>query len=267
MYYRSVLAKVERPGDSERGPRARREREIDALRHRILDAAEEILVGEGYAGLSMRKLAEAVEYAPSTLYGYFPDKQSILAAVIERTSGLLIEALDDAAATPGPLTRLRMLGRAYLEFAFEYPRQYEVLFLLRGPTVPVIESDAFTAAVERFREAVSEGVRKGVFRRANPDETAQAFWAACHGLVALLLTHHDRYDFAAADKLMEATLTLQLEGLRPQAFGLAAPVEQEAGEPPEPAVRPVESALASGSIAASLARQAGMRTRTYADQR
>lgn len=229
-----------------RGPQARRMREIEALRDRILDAAETILISDGYEHLSMRRLADAVEYAASTIYGYFADKSAILAAVMERTCGLLVEALDRAALTPGPLTRLRMLARAYVEFALEHPKHYEVLFLLRGPTVPVIETPAFAAAVEHFREAVAEGVRSGTFRRVNVDESAQACWAACHGLVSLLLLHGDRYDFAEPERLLESTVTLLIEGVRPQAFGFApgtvpAKPEADAEPEPEPAVAGFES--------------------------
>jgi hypothetical protein len=115
-----------------------------------------------------------------------------------------------------------MLGRAYIEFGLHFPRHYEVLFMLRGRTIPVVETPAFEAAASHFRQAVADGVKTGAFRRCNPDETAQAFWAACHGLVCLLLTHADRYDFVPAEKLLEGALTLQLEGLRPQSFGFSA---------------------------------------------
>jgi AcrR family transcriptional regulator len=225
MLYQRVIAQAPLPRltvELDRGPQARRLREIEALRQRILDAAETILVEEGYESLSMRRLAEAIEYAPSTIYGYFRDKKAILGAVLERTTRLLTEALARAAATPGPLTRLRMLGRAYVEFGFDYPRQYEVLFVLRGATVPVIETPAFCAAVDCFREAVSEGVRTGAFRRCVPEETAQAFWAACHGIVSLVLTQSDRFTFADHDQLLEAMLTLQIEGLRPPSLNRVA---------------------------------------------
>jgi AcrR family transcriptional regulator len=221
----------------DRGPQARRLREIETLRQRILDSAETILVEEGYDSLSMRRLAEAIEYAPSTIYGYFKDKKAIVAAVLERTTKQLLDALTRASATPGPLTRLRMLGRAYVEFAFQYPRQYEVLFVLRGPDVPVLDTPLFGAAVESFREAVADGVKAGNFRRCNPDEVAQSFWAGCHGLVSLLLTQSDRYAFVESDRLLEAMLTLQIEGLRPTAFGIAGGAR--AAAPAEP-VEPVE---------------------------
>lgn len=224
----AVAAAVDDTADEARGPQARREREIEQLRHLILDAAETLLVEEGYERLSMRRLADAIEYAPSTLYGYFRDKKAILAAVLERTTGELVAALQQAARTPGPLTRLRMLGRAYVEFALKYPRQYEVLFQLRGPTIPVIDTPAFTAAVQHFEAALTEGVHSGQLKRVPVEETAQAFWAACHGLISLLLTHGDRYDFAAPERLLESLLTMQIEGLRPAGFGLSTTREREA---------------------------------------
>ena len=229
MLYRHVIAKLDE--GAARGPQARRAREVEELRHRILDMAEEILIAEGYAGLSMRRIADAVEYAPSTIYGYFKGKQEILCAVIERTAERLIEALDAAARTPGPLSRLRMLGRSYVEFALRYPRHYEVLFMLHGPTVPEVDSPAFTSAIEHIRDAVSDGIAEGVFRRMDIDETAQAFWAACHGVASLLLSRGDRYDFVAAERLMENVLTLQLEGIRPVAFGITAPVREPRRSP------------------------------------
>lgn len=270
MFYRSVISKVE-PGE-ERGPRARRQREVESLRHLILDAAEEILTREGCEALSIRRLAEAVEYAPSTIYGYFDDKKAILTAVVERTTGAFLEALSAAAATPGPLTRLRMLGRAYVEFALHYPRHYEVLFLQRGGITPEVETPAFTAAIEHFREALDEGVKKGVFRRLNAEETAQAFWAACHGLIGLLLTHGERYPFAEPERLVEALLTMQLEGLRPQAFGLAAPalprvVSEPVEEPESPPAAPPAPPVNASSITANLARQAAWRARGVRSER
>ncbi len=258
MFYPSAQTSTTAEQQAERGPQARRQREIEALRERILDAAEELLIAEGYANLSMRRLAEVIEYAPSTIYGYFSDKKAILSAVIERTTGHLLDALEDADSTPGPLTRLRMLGRAYVEFALRYPRHYEVLFQLRNPTVPVIETAAFTAAIERFEAAVAEGVRKGLFRRCAVQATAQAFWAACHGVVSLLLTHRERYDFVDPEALLEAMLTLQIEGLRPQAFGFAGQSPRREEEPVPAAVETSPPKLTS-TIIAALAQQVAAR--------
>lgn len=199
-----------------RGPHARRRREIELLRARILDAAEGLLVGGGWEQLSMRRLAETIEYAPSTLYGYFRDKQAILHAVLERCSTLLAECLDQAVERAGadPAARLYALGQAYLSFAHRHPRRYELLFTPRLATVNLAENPAFTVAVERFAEALAAGSEAGQFRHGAAEEQARGFWAACHGLASLLLAPGAQAVLGDNSRLVEATLDLQLDGLR-----------------------------------------------------
>ena len=63
------------------GTRARREREKQDMKSAILDAATKIIIEEGYDKLSMRKIAEAIEYTPTTLYSYYKDKSEIIAGI------------------------------------------------------------------------------------------------------------------------------------------------------------------------------------------
>lgn len=58
--------------------RARREREKQDMRVAILEAATKIIIKEGYEKLSMRKIADAIEYTPTTLYNYYEDKAEII---------------------------------------------------------------------------------------------------------------------------------------------------------------------------------------------
>jgi len=67
------------------GSKQRREREKEALRQDILDAARELFVEEGYDNVSMRRVAEKIEYSPTTIYLYFEDKASLLYAICEET--------------------------------------------------------------------------------------------------------------------------------------------------------------------------------------
>ncbi|HAZ62939.1 MAG TPA: hypothetical protein DCZ72_04930 [Armatimonadetes bacterium] len=207
------------PVGGKRGPHARRRREIELLRARILDAAETLLVAGGWEQLSMRRLAETIEYAPSTLYGYFRDKQAILHAVLERCSTLLADCLDQAVArldpaAADPAARLYALGQAYLSFAHRHPRRYELLFNPRLAAISLAENPAFTVAVERFAEALAAGSAAGQFRLGAADEQARGFWAACHGLASLLLAPGAQAILGDDSRLIEATLDLQLDGLR-----------------------------------------------------
>ena len=65
------------------GVKERQEREREAVARAILDAARELFVAEGYQNVSIRKIAEKIEYSPAAIYGYFPSKDDIFLALAE----------------------------------------------------------------------------------------------------------------------------------------------------------------------------------------
>ena len=73
------------------GIKERQERDREAVRRAILDAARELFVTEGYRNVSIRKIAEKIEYSPAALYGYFPSKDDIFYALAEEGFQLLHE--------------------------------------------------------------------------------------------------------------------------------------------------------------------------------
>ena len=71
------------------GIKERQERDREAVRRAILDAARELFVTEGYQNVSIRKIAERIEYSPAAIYGYFPSKDDIFFALAEEGFRLL----------------------------------------------------------------------------------------------------------------------------------------------------------------------------------
>ena len=71
------------------GIKERQERDREAVRRAILDAARELFVAEGYQNVSIRKIAERIEYSPAAIYGYFPSKDDIFFALAEEGFRLL----------------------------------------------------------------------------------------------------------------------------------------------------------------------------------
>ena len=71
------------------GSKERRERERDAVRTKILDAARELFVAHGYGGVSMRAIADKIEYSPTVVYKHFEDKEALI-------TGTLVSELDGA---------------------------------------------------------------------------------------------------------------------------------------------------------------------------
>ncbi len=127
------------------GIKERQERERTATRDAILSAARELFVSQGFRNVSMRKIAERIEYSPAAIYGYFPNKDAIFFALAEEGFSLLAQfATRATASVADPLERLRRAMAAFYEFGRQHPQYFELMFLDRS--VPSLAQD-----FERFR--------------------------------------------------------------------------------------------------------------------
>src|SRR5690242_280593 len=115
------------------GTKERRDRERQELRQAILAASREIAAREGWQAVSMRKVAERIEYSPPTIYEHFASKEALLLELMREGFRLLMERVqagDSAAAAPE--ARIMALARGYWEFAWEHPELYQVMHGLGG---------------------------------------------------------------------------------------------------------------------------------------
>ena len=74
------------------GVKERQEREREAVSRAILDAARDLFVAEGYQNVSIRKIADRIEYSPAAIYSYFPSKDDIFFALAEEGFRLLFDS-------------------------------------------------------------------------------------------------------------------------------------------------------------------------------
>ncbi len=107
----------------------RKKRQKQALRERILDAARRIVMREGFAALSMRKIADAIEYSPATLYLHFASRDEIAHALCAEGYAQLLETFVPLAQIADPAERLKALGRAYVAFGVAHPETYRLMFM------------------------------------------------------------------------------------------------------------------------------------------
>ncbi len=128
------------------GIKERQERDREAVRRAILDAARELFVTEGYRNVSIRKIAEKIEYSPAALYGYFPSKDDIFYALAEEGFRLLHGSDAQSAArlaSLDPLDRIKQIFWRMYDFSRQQPQYFELMFVDRS--VPRISQ-----AYERF---------------------------------------------------------------------------------------------------------------------
>ncbi|NTX00210.1 MULTISPECIES: TetR/AcrR family transcriptional regulator [Myxococcus] len=207
------------------GIKERREREKQATRQRILDAARELYVQEGYEAMTMRRVAEKIEYSATAIYVHFKDKAALIQELCAHDFLRFAEVLNKVAKVKDPVERLRKMGRAYIDFAQEYPTTYRLLFMERrpaevgttgpdGPEQGNPEQDAYAF----LRQSVQEAKDADCFRPEHQDVelVSQALWGGLHGLVALHLVMGPEDKWIDMRPLMRtATLMMDLllEGL------------------------------------------------------
>jgi AcrR family transcriptional regulator len=200
-----------------RGPRQRREREKEALRQVILDAARELFAKEGYENVSMRSIAEKIEYSPTTIYLYFEDKASLLFAICEETFARLAKRMAALTkASDDPVEALRRGCRAYVDFGLKYPNHYRVTFINHpdlhlGAEHYLRKGSMGFKCYETLRAGVAECIRQKRFRVEDVDAVTQTFWAGGHGITSLLITKPD-FPWANKDKLIDLTIDVYIKG-------------------------------------------------------
>jgi AcrR family transcriptional regulator len=168
----------------------RREREREEVRRKILDAARDLFATEGYANVTMRKIAEAIEYSPTAIYGHFEDKDDLVHAICHEDFARLLAVFDGQAAFTDPVERVRQLGRGYALFAEQNPNHYRFMFMTPGKLEQPHElSEPGQQAFQRLLAAVEEGIAQDRFRSTDALLISQVLWASLHGAVALLVTY------------------------------------------------------------------------------
>jgi AcrR family transcriptional regulator len=205
------------------GTKERRERERDAVRTKILDAARELFAAEGYEGVSMRAIAEKIEYSPTLIYQYFKDKETLIKELCYEDFGNLALQLQNTLKIEDPIEGLHQCGREYVKFAIAYPNHYRLMFMTPHPAHDDKaerqeaqgnpESDAYAL----LRVLVERVVAKVALRNPNADVdlVAQTLWAGLHGMIALeLVMYCDAWlVWKTLDERTEAMLAALTDGL------------------------------------------------------
>lgn len=181
------------------GTLERRERERQELKGRILDAARELFVEQGYDAVTMRKIADRIEYSPTAIYFHFRDKQTLLRELCDADFGALAQEFQKIATISDPVERLRQIGRAYVGFALGYPNHYRLMFMTPKP-VGMCAADSRIArgnpeedAYAFLRATVAEAIAGKRLRPEfdDADLVSQMVWAGTHGVVSLQIAKKD----------------------------------------------------------------------------
>ncbi|HEY6183383.1 MAG TPA: TetR/AcrR family transcriptional regulator [Terriglobales bacterium] len=207
------------------GIKERREREKTETREIILDAARELFITEGYEGVSMRKVAEKIEYSPTAIYVHFKDKDDLFHELCHEDYARLAAEFQSANLPSDPIERIRAIGQTYINFGLHYPNHFKLMFMTPNPqkfselderdkdVKGNPEKDSYAFLMQTVHEALAMGVFRDELK--NADLIAQTLWAAVHGVVALQIAKsHDAWvDWQPIQERVQVMLDSTLRGL------------------------------------------------------
>ncbi|MDE0009768.1 MAG: TetR/AcrR family transcriptional regulator [Candidatus Poribacteria bacterium] len=199
------------------GVKERRAREKELLRRQILSAARELFVNEGYENVSMRKIADRIEYSPTTIYLYFKDKADLLDSVCQETLLSLLNTLEELKKDKSdPVETLKKSGRTYVEFGLKYPQDYKLTFVIRPQFqkgLGLQEGSIGEKVFDYLRAVVSECIQQKMFRQVDVETTGQVMWSAVHGITLLLIDFPD-FPWTERDILIDTVIDTTIKGLK-----------------------------------------------------
>ena len=199
------------------GSAKRREQGKAETRRAILDAAVALFQEHGFENFSLRQVAEAIGYSPTTIYLYFNDKDDLLYHTAMEgfvKFGEMLQAAYDGAETP--LERFGAIGRAYVEFGLENPVNYRLMFMQRGEFLQRDAPPGYESVINSFgvlTRVLQDCLDAGVIKPGDLQTYANMAWANVHGVVALAIST-PYIDEAAAYEMLELYQTSITEGMK-----------------------------------------------------
>ncbi|MGK6351113.1 TetR/AcrR family transcriptional regulator [Parapedobacter sp. DT-150] len=181
------------------GIKERKERHKEDLKARILEAAKTLFVKEGYEATSIRKIAAEIEFSPTTIYLYYKDKTDIAYALHQEGFSLMRERLAILNDVEDPFERLKVMGRAYIQFALAHPDFYELMFIMKEPMEylqahhPEEEWPEGKRVFDGLMQTVAACKESGHFAGMDTAQMAMLSWSVVHGLCSLHITGHFKH--------------------------------------------------------------------------
>jgi AcrR family transcriptional regulator len=167
------------------GVKERKERDRLEMRERIVQSAHNLFLDKSFEEISIRNIADAIEYSPATIYLYFKDKNEIFYALRGEAFKIFNSYVADVMSITSPFGRLIGLANKYISFTFTYPKYYNIMFTMEPP----MNCDENSGngqegeSVYQFLEAIVEACKpEGYFRNRETKIISFTIWSFMHGM-------------------------------------------------------------------------------------
>lgn len=127
----------------------------ELTREMIMDVARGLFREKGYQHVSMRQIAQELNYSHGAIYYHFKNKADLFFAIVKRDFSLLDGLLEDILGRQlEPQDKLRELLLGFIEFGLTHQSHYEIMFLIKDEEVQNLMDDGPSASYEKFAKAL-----------------------------------------------------------------------------------------------------------------
>lgn len=184
----------------------RREREIHELRNKIIDQSWIIIANEGWQALSIRKIADAIEYSVPIIYKHFENKEAILAHFSREGYALLSSKIGKSLQKEfNGSEKVKIIAKTYWQFAVENSHHYRIMFGLGIPACETINSSLEMKLTSSYMlEAIIEVLAKAENSKADKHLKLKTFWSMLHGFIAIELLSNNEINITVPNTVEDA---------------------------------------------------------------
>ncbi len=192
------------------GSKERISRVKEQTRENILHAALDIAKVEGWQALSMRKIADKIEYTPPIIYEYYESKEAILNELTRKGFIALTEKMKSASeAHDDPKDKIQALWKAYWDFAFTEKECYQLMF---GVGVSCCLMDEYLPDGDNPYDVAAAPIASilGLSNLEDHEVCTKyyTYWSIIHGLISINLT-----DRGTTDDITQRVLSDAINGI------------------------------------------------------
>lgn len=195
------------------------EQQIAKRRQEMIKEAKLILVNEGIAKLSMRRLAHKLQQSPGIVYHYFKNKDELLLAIVQEGYERILHVIQEQAAIERPIEqKLYYTLKSYMEEMLKEPQIYQIIMQSQHPLIKentYILFDGISqkrSSIQGLCNCIEEGIAKGVFICSDVERRAQSIWCSMYGFLERCICEGPTKEIQ--EEIMEELLDMLLAGLR-----------------------------------------------------
>ena len=180
------------------GIKERKEIEKEQIKKRILDAALTLLSEEGYENFSIRKIADRIDYSPTTIYLYFDSKSDLLLKLVKDAFKKFLNEIDlsNSSEFSNPIDKLKEGMKIYINMGLENPNFYKSVFIhdlgKANMNTQFFRKDVFIEmGFDKLSKAIEDCIKEGYFGNCNVRLITYIIWTSIHGLTLSLIIQKD----------------------------------------------------------------------------